>query len=126
MRGREAAKPVGTQRHVALAQGAFNLVGGLWPLVSMATFEAVYGPKVDKWLERTVGGLLVTAGIAQLAARSDEELRIARVLGLGVASTLGAIDAVYVPKGRISAMYLQDLACEVFWAAAWRRAAKMR
>ena len=97
MRRSEAAKPVGTQRHVALAQGVFNLVGGL----------------------------LVTAGIAQLAARSDDELRIARVLGLGVASTLGAIDAVYVPKGRISAMYLQDLVCEVFWVAAWRRACRM-
>ena len=119
------AKPLGS-RNVAVAQGLFNVVGGLWPLVSMASFEAVYGPKVDKWLTRTVGGLLVTAGAAQLAARSDDELRIARVLGMGVAGTLGAIDAVYVPKGRISAMYLQDLACEVFWLAAWRRAARAR
>lgn len=126
MQGSETAKPVGTQRQVAVAQGVFNLVGGLWPLVSMTSFEAVYGPKVDKWLERTVGGLLVTAGIAQVAARSDDELRIARVVGLGVAGTLGAIDAVYVPKGRISAMYLQDLVCEVFWVAAWRRASRMR
>jgi hypothetical protein len=123
MRGSDRAKPVGTVRHVAAAQGLFNLVGGLWPLISMASFEAVYGPKADKWLERTVGGLLVTAGLAQLAARSDDELRIARILGIGVAGTLGAIDAFYVPKGRISAVYLQDLACEAFWVAAWRRAA---
>ena len=115
---------MGTPRQVSLAQGVFNLLGGLWPLVSMASFEAVYGPKVDKWLVRTVGGLLVTAGVAQLAARSDDELRIARVLGLGVAGTLGAIDAVYVPRGRISAMYLQDLACEAFWMVAWRRAVR--
>jgi hypothetical protein len=125
MPGSDTAAAVGTPRHVALAQGLFNVVGGLWPLVSMASFEAVYGPKADKWLERTVGGLLVTAGIAQIAARSDEELRVARLLGLGVAGTLGTIDAVYVPKGRISAMYLQDLACEVFWIAAWRRAARI-
>ena len=105
--------------HVARAQGAFNLVGGLWPLLSMRSFEAVYGPKTDKWLERTVAGLLVTVGISQLLSRTDSELDIARLLGIGTATTLGAIDAIYVPRGRISPVYLQDLACEVGWVAAW-------
>jgi hypothetical protein len=104
---------------VAKGQGAFNVAGGMWPLLSMRSFEAVYGPKVDKWLERTVAGLLVTIGVAQLLSRTDAELETARRLGIGTAATLAAIDLIYVPKGRISPAYLQDLLCEAGWLAAW-------
>lgn len=51
---------------LAQAQGAFNVVSGVWPLVSMQTFEAVY-----------------------------------------------------VPRGRISRMYVQDAVCELGWLAGW-------
>ena len=44
------------------AHGAFNIVGGLWPLIHLRSFEAVFGPKVDRWLEHTVAGLLTTVG----------------------------------------------------------------
>ena len=106
---------------VARWQGAFNIVGGLWPLISIRTFEAVYGPKADRWLEYTVAGLLVTIGAAQATARTDEEVRLARILGTGTATTLLAVDAIYVPKGRIRWTYLQDALCEAAWLAAWWR-----
>jgi hypothetical protein len=106
---------------VARWQGAFNLAGGLWPLVSMRTFEAVYGPKTDRWLECTVAGLLATVGAAQLTARTDAEVRLARILGVGTATTLLAVDAVNVPRGRIRWTYLQDAVCEAAWIAAWWR-----
>jgi hypothetical protein len=77
---------------VAKAQGAFNVAGGMWPLLSMRSFEAVYGPKVDKWLQRTVAGLLVTTGVTQLLSRTDAELNTARRLGIGTAATLAASD----------------------------------
>ncbi|WP_223274031.1 hypothetical protein, partial [Nocardia cerradoensis] len=51
---------------LARAHGAFNLVGGLWPLVSVRSFEAVFGPKQDRWLQYTVGGLLAGTGVVQL------------------------------------------------------------
>ena len=108
-------------RRLALTQGTFNLLGGLWPLVSMRTFEAVYGPKTDKWLEYTVAGLLVTMGTTQILSHSEKQLQLSRVLGIGIASTLLAVDLVNVPKGRISRMYLQDAACEMFFLAAWAR-----
>ncbi len=111
-------------RRLAQAQGAFNVLGGVWPLLSMRTFEAVYGPKVDRWLEYTVGGLLATVGAAQLMSRDTNQLHVARVLGIGTAATLLAVDLVYVPNGRISRMYLQDAACEVGWLAAWIWAAR--
>ncbi len=111
-------------RRLAQAQGAFNVLGGLWPLLSIRTFEAVYGPKVDRWLEYTVGGLLTTVGGAQLVSRDADQLRVARLLGVGTAATLLVVDLVYVPKGRISRMYLQDAACEVAWLAAWAWSAR--
>ena len=113
-------------RRLAQAQGAFNVVSGVWPLVSMRTFEAVYGPKTDRWLVRTVAGLLTTVGAAQLLSRDPEQLRVARVVGVGTAATLLAIDAVYVPKGRISRMYLQDAVWELGWLAGWAWVSRRR
>lgn len=106
-------------RRVARAQGAFNVLNGVWPLVSMRTFEMVYGPKTDRWLVQTVAGLLATAGSAQLLSRDPDELRMARLVGVGTAATLLAVDLVHVPRGRISRMYLTDAACELGWLAAW-------
>ena len=106
---------------VARAQGVFNVVGGLWPLVSIRSFEAVYGQKVDRWLEYTVSGLLVTVGVAQLRTRHESDVRTARVLGVGTATTLLVIDLVYVSRGRIRPTYLQDAVFEAAWLAAWAR-----
>jgi hypothetical protein len=107
---------------VAFAQGAANLVGGLWPLVHLRSFEAVFGPKADRWLVKTVAGLLVANGLTQLSSgRSDEALMVARRLGIGTAVVLAAIDLVYVPAGRISPTYLLDAAVELGWIVAWSR-----
>lgn len=110
-------------RQLAKAHGLFNVVGGVWPLVSMRTFEAVLGPKVDRWLVRTVAGLMVVNGVTQLQAGSSPEgLRLARLLGQGTAATLAAIDLTYAPPGRISKIYLIDAACELAWVALWAAA----
>lgn len=52
-------------RRLAQAQGVFNIVSGVWPLVSMRTFEAIYGPKTDRWLVHTVAGLPTTVAPVQ-------------------------------------------------------------
>ncbi len=107
---------------VAVAHGAFNVVGGLWPLVHLRSFEWVFGPKTDVWLQMTTGGLLVSVGVAQLAAASDPRgAAQARRIGLGTALTLLAVDLVYVPRGRIRPTYLLDAAMQTGWIAAWLR-----
>ena len=111
-------------RRVATAHGMFNVVSGVWPLVAVRSFEAVYGRKTDRWLQSTVAGLLTTVGVAQLLSRDAPRLPVARALGVGTAATLLAVDAVNVPRGRISRMYLQDAACEVAWLAAWAWASR--
>jgi hypothetical protein len=39
---------------LAIGQGAYFVATGVWPLVHIRWFEAVTGPKVDKWLVGTV------------------------------------------------------------------------
>jgi hypothetical protein len=104
------------------AHGLANLAFGLWPLLHLRSFEAVFGPKTDRWLVRTVSGLLVVNGLTQLTTSSPGSVRQARRLGVGTAAVLAAIDLVYVPAGRISKMYLLDAAAELGWILAWRRA----
>jgi hypothetical protein len=105
---------------VARLHGAFNVLGGIWPLVHMRSFEAVLGPKVDRWLVYTVAGLMGSIGAAQLASTADPpSVRQARRIGMGCAATLGAIDLIYVPRRRISSSYLIDALAEAGWLIAW-------
>src|SRR3954447_5977124 len=74
--------------------GAFNVAGGLWPLLHLRSFEAVFGPKVDRWLVRTVGGLLTSIGYAEFKASTPDAWTHARRLGVATATTLLVIDLV--------------------------------
>lgn len=102
-------------RHVAVAQGAFYLATGLWPLVSMRTFELASGPKPEKWLVKTMGALIAAIGGALLL----QPARVARPLGVLAATVLGASDVVYAGRGRIKKTYLLDAAVEAALVSAW-------
>lgn len=105
---------------LARAQGLFNAVTGIWPILHMRSFEAVSGPKTDRWLVRSVGALLLSNGLVQLAAGSSPDaLAQARRIGIGTAAALAAIDLVYAPAGRISKIYLLDAVVETGWMLAW-------
>ncbi|WP_458113069.1 hypothetical protein M1D88_02610 [Arthrobacter sp. R1-13] len=109
---------------VALARlhGIFNVLNGLWPLLHMHSFEAVFGPKTDKWLVRTVAGLLLVNGLVQLRTHpAGQGVEAARFIGLGTAATLASIDLAYAPRGHISRMYLVDAAVELAWIVMWSR-----
>jgi hypothetical protein len=110
---------------VARTHGLFNTVGGLWPLLHMRSFERVLGPKTDRWLVRTVAGLMLTTGLSQMSATpAPASLAQARRAGLGTAATLAAIDLRYAPTGRISRIYLLDAAMEIGWITAWAAASR--
>jgi hypothetical protein len=104
---------------MAKAHGAFNIAAGLWPLAHLRSFEAIFGPKVDDWLEYTVAGLLTSVGYAQWRAGTAQDWRHARRLGVASAATLLAIDLIYVPRGRIRWTYLIDAAEEAALIAGW-------
>ena len=43
------------------AHGVANVVGALWPLLHISSFEMVFGPKTDRWLVKTVAELTAAA-----------------------------------------------------------------
>jgi hypothetical protein len=104
---------------IALAQGAYYVASGVWPLLHMRSFEAVTGPKVDRWLVKTVGLLVATTGGALLASARGGLGRDVALLGLGSAAALAAVDVTYVAKRRIPPVYLLDAVPEVLIAVAW-------
>ena len=105
---------------VAWIQGVFYIATGVWSLVSLDTFEAVTGPKVDDWLVKTVGVLVIVSGVVFLmsAVRRAFPLEVL-VLAVGNAVVLMGIDVTYVMLGRIAPIYLADAAAELVLAALW-------
>jgi hypothetical protein len=110
-------------RRVALAQSAFYVTTGLWPLLSLPSFEKVTGPKADKWLVRTVGVLVASIGAGLgLAARRGTISPEVRTIGLLSAAGFATMELYYVLRRRISAVYLLDAAAEATLVAGWMRA----
>ncbi|MEN9936885.1 MAG: hypothetical protein RLZZ387_3464 [Chloroflexota bacterium] len=111
------------QRAVAVAQGIFYFVTGVWPLVHMRSFEAVTGPKTDRWLVKTAGVLITVVGaVVALAGARRRVTPEVRLLAVGSALGLTSIDVVYVARRRITPVYLLDAVAELalvgWWAAA--------
>jgi len=105
---------------LALAQGLYYVATGAWPLVSIRTFEAVTGPKVDRWLVKTVGVLVGVIGLALLLGRRQRRPSADRtLLAAGSAGALATIDTVYAVRGRISKIYLLDLLPELVFVVTW-------
>jgi len=107
-------------RTLALVQGAYFLVTGIWALVSIGTFQKVTGPKTDLWLVKTVGVLVgVIGAVLGWAGMRERVTASERLLAVGSAAGLTAIDVIYVLRGRISPVYLLDAALEVGLIAGW-------
>ena len=104
---------------VAYVQAVYYVPTGIWPLVHMRSFEWVTGPKVDRWLVKTVGGLLTVVGVVLgLGASSQRVTPEVRVLAVGSAVSLAMIDLVYVRRGRIRRIYTLDAIANVGLAVA--------
>jgi hypothetical protein len=101
-------------RTAVLTQGVYYVATGMWSLVNMRSFERVTGPKIDKWLVKTVGVLVTSIGGALLVAATRRRISPeARVLAAGTAMGLAAIDVYYVAKRRIAPVYLLDAVTEL-------------
>lgn len=107
-------------RHVVFAQGIYYLATGLWPILSMASFQVVTGPKTDLWIVKTVALLLIVIGSALLAAAYQSKGGIPiTILGLGTSLALVVIELVHIADGIISPIYLIDTLIELFFAVGW-------
>lgn len=113
--------PAGTSLiYTSIVQGVFYFTTGIWPLISMRTFQMVTGPKTDNWLVNTVGVLVMAIGGVLIIAgvRKDVAPEIF-ILAAGSAAGLAAIDIVYVTKKRIRPVYLLDAFLEIIFVIIW-------
>lgn len=108
---------------VSAIQGLYYFITGLWPIVYMSGFLAFTGPKVDLWLVRTVGWLLVVSGIVLMMAAARRKQRCAEIasLGIGNAVVLGVADTFFALTGQIPGVYLLDAAAEAIFVVLWIR-----
>jgi hypothetical protein len=134
-------RPTLTAIWLCWAQGLYYFVTGVWPLVSVESFQSVTGPKsdhliadaptqADHWMLNTIGGLIVVISVVLLTAawRRRPSVEVG-LLGALSAATLATIDIVYVGRGTIRPIYLADAAVEagiiavwgwIAWSGAWR------
>jgi hypothetical protein len=117
---RESALVSNVLPYLPLTQGAYYLATGLWPLLSIRTFQAVTGPKMDRWLVKTVGVLIAVIGTVLILAgiRHEFGLEIV-VLAFGSAIGLTGIDVWYVARKVIAPIYLLDAVAELTLIALW-------
>jgi hypothetical protein len=110
-------------------QGLYFFVFGIWPLLSIETFQAVTGKKTDHlvtgretdhWLVNTVGVLVAANGFVFLISAWRQRVPVElAVLGITTALALAAIDIVYVARQVIAPIYLADAAIEALFICAW-------
>ena len=105
---------------VALVQGIYYLVTGIWPLLSMDSFLKVTGPKTDLWLVKTVGAILAVIGSVLILAQANAEITASIVvLAMGSAFGLAVVEFIYVSRQVIPMIYLGDAFLELLIIAWW-------
>lgn len=108
------------RRQLAIVQGAYLLITGIWPLVSMKSFLYVTGPKTDLWLVTTVGLLLAVTGSTLISSGLNARRQPEFVwLGMVTAVCLAAIEIYFTIEKVISAVYLLDSVLELLFTFLW-------
>jgi hypothetical protein len=98
-----------TLRLLVLFQGLYYTVTGIWPLLHMASFMFITGPKTDLWLVRMVGLLALCSGVCFLYCRfRDHYPNMFFILAISNTIAFAAIDITYSIAGIISTIYLAD------------------
>jgi fucose permease len=104
---------------LAVFQGIFYLMTGLWAIIDIQSFMAVTGPKIDIWLVHTVSLLLISIGLTLLVSSTNPFPLASAVLGGSSAFSLAIIDFYYSMTKIISPVYLVDAFIEVALVVIW-------
>jgi energy-converting hydrogenase Eha subunit E len=105
---------------IALLQGIYFFVTGIWPLISINTFMKITGPKTDLWLVKTVGCILAVIGGTLIFAYTRSEVNASvAFMAMGSAAVLALVEFNYVTKRVISPVYLLDAFAEIIIIAWW-------
>jgi hypothetical protein len=105
---------------LAVIQGLYFIIAGLWPLLNIQSFVAIAGPKTDIWLVKTVGLLITITGVGLLSATLRNRLTMEVIfMAILTAGGLAFVDIYYAWNDVISEIYLLDAAAEFFLILCW-------
>jgi hypothetical protein len=111
---------------IARVQAAYYLVAGLWPLVSIRSFEAVAGRRRDHWVTRSNGLLIAAVGAAVgLYSLTPRLSRRVRLVGMVFPLALAAADVAFAWPATRKRAYLADAALSLATAGAWWRSSRL-
>jgi hypothetical protein len=101
-------------------QSIYYILTGLWPIIHIKSFMSITGPKMEQWLVKTVGWLILVIAITLFSAFYMLQFTLS-VMVLGMASTIIfiGIDVYYYQKGIISKIYLMDAGIESLLLLGW-------
>lgn len=107
----------------------YYLLTGLWPIISVESFQRVTGRKTDHlvtgrdadhWLLNSVSALIVANAVVFLAAAWRGRISIdVRNLAVATAVALTSIDVIYVYRRAIFPIYLADAFVEIVLILGW-------
>jgi hypothetical protein len=116
-------------RALPAIQGLFHLATGIWPLVSIRTFQWVTGLKTDHlptgreadhWLVNIVAVQMIAISVTLLLAAWRNESGVSLAWqAIGAPIGLAEIDLVYVAREVIAPIYLLDAVIEGVLLIAW-------
>ncbi|HEY9005026.1 MAG TPA: hypothetical protein VIM75_02780 [Ohtaekwangia sp.] len=107
-------------RALLAIQCIYTLLTALWPLADIESFMAVTGYKIDVWLVKTVGALLVSIALCMgthLFIHTDHR----PVVVLCITSAIGfiCIDFYYALNDVIRDIYMVDGCFQIVLLLAW-------
>ena len=97
-----------------LVQAAYYLIGGMWPVAHVRSFEAVTGPKPDRFVVESAGMLFSAAGLALAAAAATGRDRSSRVLSAALPAASATM--AYRHRADIRRTYHADAAAQALLA----------
>ncbi len=107
------------RRTVMIAQGAYYVLAGLWPLVHFSSFSSILAMQVNPFQAQSFGAVLVVVGGNLVeAARREPPGQSPTLLGAAVAGAIAVVSMVWLPRlAGFSGLWV-DLVVEVAIAVA--------
>lgn len=97
-------------------QGWYYLLGGLWPVLHLRSFEQVVGPKPDRFQTETTGALYAAIGVTLLATERSATSGVHRMVAGATAASSVAV--VMRHRDSLRAVCTADAALQAAFVAA--------
>lgn len=111
-------RTIGARVSPRVAQGAYYVATGLWPVLHPRSFAAATGTRTSV-AARLVGGAVAAVGAALLTGGGTGAVRGIRALGIASAVALGGAAAYLATRGRGRRINLGDAVIQAGFIATW-------